>query len=109
MSKLYHATVVLPFTYAARQRAQDAKLFGRLTPMEWKEAAVRAQKPAHRAYLERMGCRTRQIDAAGGLVRFDIGGGWIGEEWAQEFAEVFAGCTGQLEDATAQAIRVAIG
>jgi hypothetical protein len=76
--------------------------------MEWKEAAVRAQKPAHRAYLERIGCRTRQIDADGGLVRFDIGGGWIDQETADEFVRVFAGCRGRLEDATEDALALAL-
>jgi hypothetical protein len=108
MSKLYNAVVYLPFTYAARQAAVDAK-GSRLAPHEWNAAAVQAQQPAHRAFLEQYGCRTLQLDEEGGWVRFNIGGGWIGQSIADEFCEVFAGCKGRLEDATEQAIKVAIG
>jgi hypothetical protein len=107
MSKLYRATVVLPFTYSARQLAQDAK-GSRLAPHEWRAAAVAAQLPAHRAFLEAHGGRSRQIDADGGLVRFNIGGGWIGQETADEFVRVFEGCRGRLEDATEDALRCAM-
>ncbi|MDV7396643.1 hypothetical protein RZS08_34925, partial [Arthrospira platensis SPKY1] len=81
MSKLYRATVYLPFTYAAREAARAAK-GSRLAPHEWNAVAIQAQKPAHRAFLERYGCRTLQIDDEDGVVRCDIGSGWIDEATA---------------------------
>jgi hypothetical protein len=42
-------------------------------------------------------------------VRFDIGGGWIDQETADEFVRVFEGCRGRLEDATEDALALALG
>lgn len=107
MSKLYRASVYLPFTYAQRQEARNAK-GSRLAPHEWNEAAIAAQKPEHREFLNRTGCRSKQIDSDDGWVRFDIGGGWIGEETALEFSQVFDGCIGRLEDVTKDAVLLAL-
>ena len=108
LGKFYRATVILPFTYSARQLAQHAK-GSRLAPHEWRAAAVAAQRPAHRAFLEAHGGRSQQIDQEDGLVRFNIGGGWIGQETADEFVRVFEGCRGRLEDATEDALALALG
>lgn len=104
---LYSAIVFLPFSYAARDAALDAKGY-RLAPHEWNAAAVQAQQPAHRAFLEKYGCRTQQINDDGGWVRFEIGGGWIGEDIADEFLETFNGCKGQLIDQTEISLKLAL-
>ena len=95
-SGLYRARVYLPFTYADRERARDTK-GSRLAPHEWNAAAIAAQKPAHRKFLKSQGCRTQQIDSDGGLVLVTFGG-WMSEDTAKEFSQVFAGYRGSVSE-----------
>lgn len=95
-SGLYSARVYLPFTYADRDFARAAK-GRRLAPHEWNAAAIRAQKPEHREFLNRQGCYTQQIDSDGGLVLITFSG-WMHEDTKQEFCQVFAGCRGSVSE-----------
>lgn len=93
-SGLYRAIVYLPFTYADREAARDAK-GSRLAPHEWNAAAIRAQRPEHQAFLKSQGCRTQQIDSDLVLITF---GGFMGPDTAREFSQVFAGCRGSVTE-----------
>jgi len=95
-SGLFRARVYLPFTYADRDRARDAK-GSRLAPHEWNAAAIRAQTPERQKFLMSQGCRTQQIDSDGGQVLVTFGG-FMGPDTADEFSQVFAGCRGSVTE-----------
>jgi hypothetical protein len=95
-SGLFRARVYLPFTYADREAARDRK-GSRLAPHEWNAAAISAQTPEHREFLNRHGCYTQQIDSDGGLVLITFSG-WMHEDTKQEFCQVFAGCRGSVSE-----------
>lgn len=93
---LFRARVYLPFTYADREAARDAK-GSRLAPHEWNAAAISAQTPQRQKFLKSQGCRTQQIDSDGGQVLVTFGG-FMGPDAAHEFSQVFAGCRGSVSE-----------